>query len=495
MNPQPTPASDRIFAPNVYLCAYSLRDERIQGDNYPLWHYCDVILNQFTPEKLTPHLDFSQTDNGPSRQILLPNQSDIPFTLTDSPEIEGYVQPWQIHDSYAVLLNVGYDDENPSLPEVAVNHLKTFTPHIPLLLPKYPQFLGQTLILTAYLTPELKQQYRQSLDHLVHCCYQSLISPNSPPISRQGELFGSPIFEYGKISDPDESPHVLIWLFRDKETDRLLQTCFYSIFDLLFYRSKIIRAFHDSRHTYGELTTYYRELDPFLDRLQDKLDTANPDAKDDAYLDDFKAQLKHLSSDTLQYSRLLGKMKDFTNTIEINLYNYKERIEEICAKLGIDKEELSFLKHFGEETAPHLRTQIKADLGYFEQGTKLMDQAIASIRGIVEIDQAKRDRLRLEQEKQRDRNLETLIYVISAGLAGAGIAASSSGYLTAGSETGEMTIQWMPDFNQPLHPFTKVLGISIAIGFLLGFVVWLIRQGIQLVVEKGKGCHQSQNKR
>jgi hypothetical protein len=482
MNPQPTPVSDRIFAPNVYLCAYSLRDERIREENHPLWHYCDVILNQFTSEKLTSNLDFSQTQNSPFRQLLLQNKPGISFTLTTSPEIEGYAKPWQILDSYAVLLNVGYDDEQESPPEVAVSHLETFYPETPLLLPNHANFLGQTLILTAYLTPELKQRYRQSLEPLVTCCYQSLISPDFPPISRQGELFGSPIFEYGKTSQPDESPHVLIWLFREKQTDRLLQTCFYSIFDLLFYRSKIIRAFQDSRNTYRQLNTYYHELKPFLDKLQDKLDTANPDAKDDTYLDEFKTQLKDLSRDALQYSRLLGTMEDFANTIEINLYNYLETIDEICAKLGSDKEELSFLKHFGENTAPHFRRQIKADLGYFEHGTELMDQAIASIRGIVEIDQAKTDRQRLEQEKQRDRNLENQLYVISAGLAGAGIAASSSGYLTAGSQNGEFTIQWI-DFNQSIHPFTLVLLISLGSGLVLAVLAVGLGKLIRCIVK------------
>ncbi|MCT7972992.1 hypothetical protein [Laspinema olomoucense] len=490
MNPQPNPASDRIFAPNVYLCAYSLRDESIQGENHPLWHDCDVILNQFTPEKLTPHLDFSQTENSPYRQSLLPNASAISFTLTDSPDIAGFAQPLQIDNSYAVIFHIGYNDEKGSTPEVAVNHLKIFKPQTPLLLPTHPKFLGQTLILTAYLTPKLKQQYRQSLEELVNSCYQSLINPDLPPISRQGELFGSPIFEYGKISHPDESPHVLIWLLHDKQTDHLFKNCFYFIFDLLFYRSKIIRLFHDSRSASRKLNIYYREVEQFLPTLQSKLNAASPDAKDDAYLDDLKTLLKNLSRNSIQYSPLLVNMKYFATKMETNLYNYQDRIDDICARLKIHKEELSFLKHFGEETVPYFQRQIKADLGRFEHGTELINQAIASIRGIVEIDQAKRDRLRLEQEKQRDleqvkrdRNLETQIYIIGTGLAGAGITASLSGYLTAESEKWKMTIQWRPDFNLPLHPFTQVLGISMMAGLIFALLAWLIR-GIQSLCRK-----------
>ncbi|MBD6619387.1 hypothetical protein FNW02_27050 [Komarekiella sp. 'clone 1'] len=37
--------------------------------------------------------------------------------------------------------------------------------------------------------------------------------------------------------------------------------------------------------------------------------------------------------------------------------------------------------------------QIKAELGYFTHGSSLLDKAIASVRGRVEIDRAKSDRL------------------------------------------------------------------------------------------------------
>ncbi len=473
MNQQPPQTAEKIFAPNVYLCAYSLHDENTQGNNYFFWQDCDRILSHFTTERLAPHLDFSQTGKS-DRSILLPdNKFSIPFTLTDSPEIEGFAQPLQIQDSYALFFNVGYDDENESTPEVAVNALEKFNVQNTLLLPKPDKFIGQTLLLTAYLTPELKQRYRQSLESLAHTCYSHLIGNNAPPLYRSGELLGSPIFEYGNPRQPDNSPHVLIWLFRDKQTDESLQKCFKSIFDLLFYRHKLIKLFQDSRTTYSQLTQYYRQFDPFLDNLQKTLDTANPN------LDNLKSQLKQLAGDSLQYTRLLRKLEAFGNTIEINFYNYKGEIEQICATLGIDKEELSFFQRFGQEIAPLFRAQIQADLGYFEQGTELADRAIASIRGIVEIDQAQIDRETLEHEKESDRKIENLIYIVSAGLGGAGVVASSASYLTAGSKNGEMTIQWIPNPHQPIHPFTKVLGISIAIGFLLGLAVWGIRKWIE----------------
>jgi len=94
----------------------------------------------------------------------------------------------------------------------------------------------------------------------------SLISYHIPPLSRRGELFGSSIFEYGNPREPDKSPHVLIWLFRDELADQTLQKCFSSTFDLFFYRHKVSKAFQDSRDIYKQLKQYYRSLDPHLRR-------------------------------------------------------------------------------------------------------------------------------------------------------------------------------------------------------------------------------------
>ncbi|MGC9526543.1 MAG: hypothetical protein ACP5D7_13490 [Limnospira sp.] len=62
--------------------------------------------------------------------------------------------------------------------------------------------------------------------------------------------------------------------------------------------------------------------------------------------------------------------------------------------------------HFEEQTAPQFQQQIEADLRYFDQGTGLIRQAIASIRAIVEIDQAQCDRTWQRWEKQREKRLQ-----------------------------------------------------------------------------------------
>jgi len=389
-----------IFAPNLYLCAYHLREDDTEGDSHPLWKNCDRLLSPLTDTRLIPHLHHSK-----NRILLPPPQTEICFSLPNFSNMKGFIQPVQIpEDSYGVFFNIGYDDSNPAntveIPVLELFNTQQILPFVP-----SQYFLGQTLLLTLNLTPENQDLKGAKLTELANQCYQALFSQNNSP-SRLGELFGSPIFEYGNPRKPDKSPHILIWLFRDKIADINLGKSFRQTFDLFFYRHKITKAFEDSRGISQQLKQYYLSLDPTLDQIQAQIDNAQPDPQNDDYLRALKEQLKQLATDSLIYDRLLRKMKDFFNTITINLNNYNDTIEGICAILGTDKEELYFWRYFGEQTAPQFRSQIEADLSYFEQGTGLISQAVASIRAIVEIDQAQCDRTWQQQEKEQEEQLQ-----------------------------------------------------------------------------------------
>lgn len=428
MNSQ-TQVESYLLAPNLYLFAYQLHDKKVEGKANPFWSECDRLLKIFQPElTLTPHLDFTSTANS-DRTVLLNNQAAVNFTFTNSPDISGYAQPLQIKESYALFFNIGYDDEKEPLETVDFDKIKQFNPEQALLFPEHDKFLGQTFLITAYLPTPHKQSHPEYLQNLSNQFYQTLFGEDTPIPYRSSEIWGSPIFEYGnpsKIKNAANYPHVLVWLFRDEQASLQANKCLNYLTDLLFYRIKITKAFHDSRLIYQELDKAYCYIEDKLDSLQKELDTPQEATKDDSYLKDFKTHLKELAKESLPYTRLLRKMEDFGNTIEINLYNYNELIDRICVKLKIHQKELSFLKYFGQETAPHFRTQIQADLGYFEHGTDLIDQAIASIRGIVEIDQAERDRDRQQTEK----DLQNKIQAVGVGIAAGAIFASTSGLIT-----------------------------------------------------------------
>jgi hypothetical protein len=429
--------------------------------------------------------------------------------------LEGFIQPLQLQDSYGVFFNIGYDEEKEE-DDINLESLQRFNPEDSLRFPLSEFFLGETLILTVWLTRKTRQQDIAYLTQLANRCYQTLFPCSDPPLSRRGELFGSSIFEYGNPQKPDESPQVLIWLFRDEIADQTLQKCFFDVFDLFFYRHKVVKAFYDSRETYKRLKHYYASLDPTLDEIQRQLDRAEPNPQDSTYLEDFKTELKQLSTDSLAYDRILRKMKDLLTTININCNNYNNKIEQIYARLGLDKEDLSFWRYFGEKTAPQFQTQIEADLSYFEQGTGLISQAIASIRAIVEIDQAQCDRTwqrwekkrekrlqeqqkqaeekaQAEQERQEQANqkLQDQIQAVGVGIAAGAIVASTSGLATEPWQFPSSDRFWLPP-----HPFAIAL---LASAFCSWGAWWiakkLIQKGRKEGLTSGQNCGNETDRR
>jgi len=458
--------SDKISAPNVYLYAFQLHNDS-KGSNNPLWKHCDNILANFTDETVTPNLVFPQKSHS-NRNDLLPN---VALGFNSNPPIEGFVQPLQILDSYAFCLNIGCPEDGTADNE-NVDLIKEFNPNQALLIDGDDNFLGQTLLITAWL-PENSSDDLDSLKPLADKCCNALFQGNSPPTFYcSGKLFGSPIFEYGSIADIANYRHLIVWLLADKQTDKDFNTCQEEILDLLFYRNKIIKVFQDSRKVYYELDREYRIIEKNMEVLQDQF--ARGTVLNPSQLLEFQEQLKQLFSKGIIYTRLLRKLEDYDNTIALNLNNYTNILQAICGILGTDKEEPSILNNFSRKTAPYFRSQIAGDLGYFRHGTDLIEQAIASIRGIVEIEQAKNDRtnqiaLRKSEigEKNRDDRLESTVQAIGVGLAAGGIAASS------GTDKLFETVQnHQIPVVMHLHPFAFSFLLSCAIALFAAGITW-----------------------
>jgi len=459
--------SEKISAPNVYLYAFQLHHDS-KGSNNPLWKHCDNILANFTNETVTPNLVFPQNSHS-YREDLLPNVK-LPFN--SNPLIEGFAQPLQIQDSYALCLNIGCPEDGTA-DNLDVDFIQELNPNRVLLINGDDNFLGQTLLITAWL-PQNSSDNLDSLKPLADKCRDALFQGDSPPpvFYRSGKLFGSPIFEYGSISDIANYCHLLVWLLADKQTDKDFNTCQAEILNLLFHRNKIIKAFQDSRLIYDELDREYRIIEKNMEILQQQFSRGT--VLTAAQLQEFQEQLKQLFSKAVTYTRLLRKLEDYDNTIALNLNNYTDILSKICDILGTDKEELSILNNFSRKTAPYVRSQIAGDLGYFRHGTNLIEQAIASIRGIVEIEQARSDRTNQlalrnseDKEKYRDDRLQSTVQAIGVGLAAGGIAASSGTdkvFQTVQNHQIPVLMQW--------HPFAFSFLLSCAIALFLASITW-----------------------
>jgi hypothetical protein len=237
----------------------------------------------------------------------------------------------------------------------------------------------------------------------------------------------------------------------DDQIEKKLSNIIQPLFELFYHRHKIIKAFIESRNNYELAHKLSVGIETIIENLE-----ATLEVKGNQYSQDLKEDIKQLMHDSLHYQRTLQTLENFDNTISIHLYNYQQKLEEISDRLQVALEELTSFNLFFEKTAPYFQRQIQGDLGYFKHGTDLINTAIASIRGIVEIEQA-----------ESDRSLERTIQILGAGLGAGGIAASA----ISGHVDKPLVI---PQANSQIHPavhsFLWSLLATILIGGLVGWI-------------------------
>jgi small-conductance mechanosensitive channel len=186
----------------------------------------------------------------------------------------------------------------------------------------------------------------------------------------------------------------------------------------------------------------------------------------EAELDRLKEVLKKLSQLDLEYARLLRNYKHSRNTIAINAKNYQVSLDNILRQLqekdyAVQPSDLDFFRELTDRTCPYFHTRISDELNYFIEGSNLADKAIASIRGIVEIEQTQRDRLRQYQEKHLENTIQALGIAIGAGA----IFGSTAALITIPWRS-----PWASDRSDYPHPFI--------IGFFGSFFVAICVYGL-----------------
>ncbi|WP_414582011.1 hypothetical protein [Scytonema sp. PCC 10023] len=461
----------KIYAPNIHLFAFQLykganvEPTSVQADDIQLWQVADKIVRTTLHQDLHLSQKINIHKEPESLRVDLLKDSEVKddnyavdvegkISLDDKQQvvIKGFAHPLRLHDSYGLWLNLRRpekEDDGTPTDDVDTAFLSKLNPNNCFTLEKNKFFLGQTLLITAWLTGAKDEKY---LYQIAQECLEAVFPNPSqrPPFHRQGELFGSPIFEYGLFSQLTNYQHVLIWLFRDDKADENLNLCYQELLDLFFFRTKIIKAYQDSRITYHHVASAYKEIEDTIDNLpkKGKYDKVTTDE-----LKDLKNKLKELPQLALKYTRLLRNLEDYQNTIAINESNYSERLQQISGI--IQNADLAFFKTFSQDNSPFFQKQIQADLGYFRHGSTLLEQAISSIRGIVEIEQA-----------ERDRSLENTIQVVGVGLgAGAIVSGVVSQYIDKPFS--------VPYLKHPVPPMLLSFFWSLLATLFFGWLAWL----------------------
>jgi hypothetical protein len=460
-------STPKIYAPNVHLFAYHLRKEsEHQKDNLKeLFEKGENILQQFginqtidIQDKPGYRVEISAQQTQDNASIDFEKWSDSPIT--------GIAYPVRIHDTFALALNVRRPEKNEQgikTSDVDIDFFKRLHPSDCWMPSQINASLGQTLLLTVWYSPEKTWPFRNSredkkkLQSLADKCLRAFIPENldTPPLYRSGELFGSPIFEYGIADNLENYCHVLLWVLVTPETDTKLQEEYPNLVEIFCYRNKIIQAYKLSRSVYKVLSHSYKEV-----KAETTIFESLPDDKtlDATNLEEFKKALKRIPGLNFSYVELIRDFDNYRLPLKINIQNYKREIKLIQKKYP--QEDLSFLENFSDENAHIFEEQIQADLDYFAKGSDLLEKALDAIRGRVEIEQA-----------EGDRNLQNTIQAVGTGI---GVGVGGAGIVAAGYPLIEKPWDF-PSPQHPLlppHPFIIAVVLSCLSGGGLGWFAW-----------------------
>ena len=440
----------KIDHPQIYIYSYQLSRES-KTEVKSIWTWANNIWQHFSQEK---EVIFSQANLG------------YPLTkvnkFSHSNKIDGSFRFCRLDDSEGILSRIG-SPETEENKDIDIAALKDFNVNNLMLADSYQDWLGQTIFITYKLQtyqPPTKEDLRQVADE----CLKNLFPEASVrlPFYRDTELLGSPIFEYSSLKSQVQ---VFVYLVDDEIEEKLGQIL-QPLFELFYYRHKITTAFLDSRKISDLLKGLRAKIEGIIANLETKIpqfesnnDVASQEkVNKDEYLTSLQITHKQLLLESLDYEIALKFLEDFNNTINIHVYNYQEKLDQICDKWQASTEDLTTFKFFIDRNSPYFQRQIQGDLGYFKHGTDLIKIAVDLVAGIVDAEQAK-----------IDRSLERTIQILGTGLGAGGIVVSA----VANYVERDIVFR-IPQNGDRIHPAVASLLWSLfAVILVSGLVGWI----------------------
>jgi hypothetical protein len=304
--------------------------------------------------------------------------------------------------------------------------------------------------------PETLDEGKPLADELL----QNLLGLDSletaPPFWESREFLGGFMYEYQDIYNRHPYGQILILLLFSEDSKEKLNGVQWSLPELFFYERKIHQNYLDSREEYKRANRDIKTIEETIRTFPPNIATNVPPDLSEDELRSLKQEIKNLLDLSLRYSQRMRSLVTFENTIAINRQNYLNTLTRMEIKSQSD---LTGWRDKANQIFGMFQGQIKADLVYLQQGERLLDTAINTIRGLVEIDQAERDRI-----------LENKIQIIGVGIAAGAIVASTSALIFQ----EPMTYPWQEQHGDRLHPFILAVLLSLAFAGLASLVAIIL---------------------
>ncbi|HEY9711473.1 MAG TPA: hypothetical protein V6D48_24915, partial [Oculatellaceae cyanobacterium] len=170
---------------------------------------------------------------------------------------------------------------------------------------------------------------------------------------------------------------------------------FYDDWMRLFeYRHKILWAYGQSRLLKQTIKNYFTAI-------EEDRQSINLNQPKEREFEKCRTTLIRVQTALNNYTIDLNRLEFQNRTIDINLSNYKKRLERIEEKSG---NKLEFFEKFTKLATDKYQFQITKDSENLERGMKLLENTISAVRSRVEVEKA-----------ERDRNFQDAIAILGVG--------------------------------------------------------------------------------
>jgi hypothetical protein len=388
-----------IIYPTLDLFLYDLRNGLGESQD-------EINQNQAYYQKKFPesiHQNLFQKDTYFEDEYVLLTEPHIFETISKPYSFQGYYYPVRLSDVYGLLLDCSVNNEIEAQPAACFKDLKI---EVEQRINNQSATIGQTWMISGW----LPQSDAKNPENIAKDCYQALM-PDSDwkqDIEGQGMFLGATIFELSRyrlrIKESPETPtniqsiqenqHVIIILFPDQASaDKLAE--FYSYWMRLFeYRHKILWAYGQSRLLKQTIKNYFTAIEE--DRQS--INLKQPKERE---FEKCRTTLIQVQNALNNYTIDLNRLEFQNRTIDINLSNYKKRLERIEEKAG---NKLEFFEKFTKVVTDKYQLQITKDAENLERSMKLLENTISAVRSRVEVAKA-----------ERDRNFQDAIAILGVG--------------------------------------------------------------------------------
>jgi acetolactate synthase small subunit len=405
-----------LIYPTVDLFVYDLADgigqneEKISQNRQQFWQ--KIYGDKISASQLET-LKQAETETADYIELLGKNN----LVEFESP-LDGYAYPVKIGDTYAAQFDLSGKIEPDADKKFAPKEIECLEWLKIKVISRVnpPATIGQSWLVWGQLTADNQDALATAKN-----CYIKLLFPNAKwerDLKAEGKFLGADFYELwlppgdrGKI---EQNHHVLICLFPYNggqaigDISKTVAKLYVHLMRLFAFRNKVIWAYTQSRQLKADLKAAARTIQDIIKQLQEQVNAPKVDLK--------KLQQSLVNSLTIfsSYANCISRLEQQENTIKTNLKNYKRRLETIGKEMGIDANEFKFMANFSDFAQEKYVWQVKADNRSLSAGLRLLENAIETIEGIIEIERAK-----------SDRTLNVTIGTVGVGIGISGVYAST----------------------------------------------------------------------